>query len=261
MQHTRSHRASALSLQRLQMMRQMLADQRRHKIVAMIVAPVRRIVQRHTRIAAHLHQALRQQLTLLQERVRSALIDEQPQPLDRCQIGGHFSGGANQLSGVPSAPSLTRFVGAQIPGQRFLAPRALHRIGDGRQSRSGPIQTGIAQRTNQRTVTAHAVTGDALAAGNDRQLGGAQRNQFDGDVAVHAIVVGPRRLRGVHIETGAGAEIPAVVFAGQVEATRRCVRADEDETELGGVSGRLGGDQFLKTLHYITFLTIVMKTV
>lgn len=43
--------------------------------------------------------------------------------------------------------------------------------------------------------------------------------QFGRDVTVHVIPLGPRFLRCVDVETGAGAEVVGVVFALDVEAT------------------------------------------
>ena len=51
--------------------------------------------------------------------------------------------------------------------------------------------------------------------------------QFGRDVAVHFVVRGIRWLGRVEVEAGAGAEVPGVFFAGELQAS--CIRRSENE--------------------------------
>jgi hypothetical protein len=59
-----------------------------------------------------------------------------------------------------------------------------------------------------------------------------QRRQFLADVAAHAVVRGPGRLRSVEIKTGADAEIPLLAVARQVEPARRGIAGHQHQAQL-----------------------------
>lgn len=64
------------------------------------------------------------------------------------------------------------------------------------------------------------MTHNALSRGVEFGEGGEKRGgKLGGDVAVHFVVGGVGGVCGVNVESGAGAEVPGFVFAGDVEAS------------------------------------------
>ena len=74
----------------------------------------------------------------------------------------------------------------------------------------------------------------------DREVQPHHRGQLFGDVIVHPVVLRPRFPLRVEIEAGAGAEIVAVVFAGQIQAARAGIRTHDRDAELGSHPLRAG---------------------
>jgi hypothetical protein len=72
-----------------------------------------------------------------------------------------------------------------------------------------------------------------------------QRRQLFDDVVVHAVVLGPRLLGGIEIETRALAQVIALGI-GHVIAAWAGVRGDDDHAVLGRIALRAGlGDEVL----------------
>lgn len=130
---------------------------------------------------------------------------------------------------------------AEVARERFLAPGAVDGVCDGRKGRDGFVFAGVTEvlfqrghflsvqplsnialdRTyqRQRPVSTHAVTRDAdptrikLWKRRKDRLG-----EFLGDVGVHVVPLVVRSLCRVDVEAGAGAEVPRVILAFDVQA-------------------------------------------
>lgn len=63
-------------------------------------------------------------------------------------------------------------------------------------------------------MSAHAVPEDADSRAVDlRERGEDCLRELGSDVAVHLVAIGPRLLRCVYVETGAGAKVVGIVLA------------------------------------------------
>ena len=82
-------------------------------------------------------------------------------------------------------------------------------------------------------MAAHRMAADAALCQN-RKTGLDQRRQFVHHIVVHSIMLRPWHLRGVKVETGAMAEIPAAIrVARYVGATRAGVGCNDDHAQFG----------------------------
>ena len=176
----------------------------------------------------------------MQEGVLTALIDEN----GRADAGAVLVGGQrlDQFHAVPGLPRL-RIV-AQVGAQNLLAPGHLRGGHDGGEGRDAAIALGIAQGHDQRAMPAHRMAKDAAHVAG-REVGFHEGRQLVHHVVVHPVVVGPRRLGGVHVEAGPLAQIVAFVI-GHVLAARAGVGGHQDEAVPGGMLLGTGlGDEVL----------------
>ena len=91
-------------------------------------------------------------------------------------------------------------------------------------------------------MAAHRMAEDATPVGCHREVLLDQRRQLRRHIAGHAVVPGPGFSRRIQIETGAGAEIPIIVLAGQAEPARTGIGRHQDQPQLGGEPERAGLD-------------------
>src|SRR5690606_31027178 len=124
----------------------------------------------------------------------------------------------HELAGVMGLPGLG--VGPQVAAERLAAPWAARRRRDRRKGRHRTEPPGMAQRQHQRAVPAHRMAEYAGALRIAGQLAGGDVVELARNVAFHAIVGAPRLGGRIQVETGAGAEVPVVVLAGNAGAAR-----------------------------------------
>src|SRR6185437_13081954 len=98
------------------------------------------------------------------------------------------------------------------------------------------------QGAHQRTMSAHGMAEYSAGAPKDRQLGGNEFREFPRHIAVHAVVLRPRRRRGVHVEAGRIAEVPAVGIPRQARLARTGVRRDQHQSQFRRGLLRMGLD-------------------
>ena len=109
---------------------------------------------------------------------------------------------------------------AKVAFKRLLAPRTLARIRDGRKGGDGLVFARVLEEERQSAVAAHAVAGDADARGIELWVFAEEKaRKFVGDVAVHFVALGPWLFRRIDVEAGACAEVVAVVFALDLQAS------------------------------------------
>lgn len=188
---------------------------------------------------------LREQLALLVEVVGSSLIKlvrNLPGLLVSCQrYTHHVNEGVqrtlpvlDQLSGIVLLPLL--LVITQVSGEGLLTPGAVDGVGDGRERADTLEHAGVLEVQRQGAVAAHGVAAD----GDPRRVkllecAEDEAGQLLGQVRLHLVVGAPGIARGVDVEAGGAAKVPAVVLAGQVEAARGRVRVQQGEAERRGV--------------------------
>src|ERR1700723_4388682 len=190
--------ASAELLQLLSVMAQVVRHESLYEVVPVIVARLNAQVHRLTGLGRSRGEFLRHQL-FDEEWIGRALIDEN---------GAGKRLARDQLAGGVFPPSLS--IRPEIVGERFLAPRTLHRCRDRRERGNRFVPVRVAQRANQRAVTSHGMAEDSGCAGLGGKMGGDQLRQLPRDITVHPIVLRPRRGGGIDVEPGRVAEIPAV---------------------------------------------------
>src|SRR5690554_4779411 len=83
-------------------------------------------------------------------------------------------------------------------------------------------------------MTAHGVAEDTHTCRVARQGCRSDFEQLLGDIGFHAVMPGPRFLRGIHIKAGARAEVPVIIFPLNTGATRAGVRRDQHEAQFCG---------------------------
>lgn len=66
-----------------------------------------------------------------------------------------------------------------------------------------------------------------------------QIDEFVCDITEHIVMVFPRLLNGVDVKAGTGTEIVRIVCAGNVDISRRRVRANYHDLVFSGVSERI----------------------
>ena len=129
--------------------------------------------------------------------------------------------------------ALTRRVFPEVRAECLVAPGHGGRRRDGRERAHGGVRVGVLEGDGERAQSAHGVSGNAL----ERRHGKVrldERGELLRDVGVHVVVLRPRLARGVHVEPGAGAEVPALVLAGDAGAARRGVGEHEHHALLRG---------------------------
>ena len=209
---------------------QMLPNKRADEVITVIVPLMIAQCQRLTGVTTGLFQRFGEELCG-QELVVESLVDE--------QIGDAVPG-LEQSGGVVGLPVLLIF--AEVVAECFLSPRAAYRCTDRCECGDRAEQVGVTQRQSQRAVSAHRMTGNADAIRICGELFGDDVAQFLRDIAFHAVMLRPRRLRCVEIKPGAGAEVPSVGFAGNAGLARAGVHRDQHQAELSGVALRSGFD-------------------
>ncbi len=206
---------------------QVVVDKALDEVVAVVIARMAAQRERLAQLVAGGLQGLGQQLFFMQKLVGQALVDQDAGRVGRLGLGLH------QCAGVMLGPE--GLVGFQSPTQiarkGFLAPGAVHGVGNGRKGRQAFEQTRMAQRQRQRPMGAHAVAKDAQALGVYGQVAGQQGNQLIREIAFHAPVAFPRGLLGIEVKAGAHAKVPAVRLAGRVGATRAGVGGDQGDVQ------------------------------
>lgn len=170
-------------------------------------------------------QVLRQQLLAGQEVVCCTLVDEEL--LRSALVLRH------QMRGIPQGPVIR--IGAQIAGKGLLAPRALGGIGNRRKGGHRLVQPGILKRADQGSVAAHTVAEYTAFTGNHGQIGIDHIHQLLGDIAVHLVVLRPRLLLCIHIESSPASKVVCIILAGNFHAPGRSVRIDDDQVVASGV--------------------------
>lgn len=203
------------------MMAQVVFDETGDEVIAVVVAVLHAQVERVSGSQCGDLQDLRFELGG-QKLVAVALIDED---------GQLFGGRGDELAGVPFSP--LRAVFAKVTRESLFAPGHDHRVADRREGGKRLVAARIAQGADQRAVAAHRMAADAALVGN-WEAGLDQRRQFVHHVVVHPVMLRPRGLRRVEVETGAMAKIPAAIrIARHVVAARAGVGGDDDHAEFG----------------------------
>ena len=174
-------------------------------------------------------EVLGEQLLLVVEVVASADVDEAGQLRAALELG------PDQFCGVAAGPQ-GLILAAKVAAERLLAPGALARVADGRQRADAAVLARVLQEQGEGAVAAHAVAGNGHARLVELVAKGAEDGlgQLLGDVRLHVVVLLPGLGRGVNVEAGALAKVPAVLLARQVGAPRRRVRVQHGQAGLAG---------------------------
>jgi hypothetical protein len=93
---------------------------------------------------------------------------------------------------------------------------------------------GVLEGADEGAVAAHRVPEDAARVGPGGEVLRDDGGQLPRDVGVHPVVDGPGPFSGVHVEAGAGAEVPVLVLAGDARVARAGVGGDQHQAVLGG---------------------------
>src|SRR5690606_38820645 len=138
---------AGLALQRRRMVGDVLTDEARDEVVAVVVAGPQVERERMAGPLAGLAQRLRPQL--FDELVVLALVH---------QDGQAFGRRLHQLGGVVRLPGL--LILAEIGAKRLLSPGHAGGRGDGSERRDAAVAAGLAQRDGEGPVAAHRVPED-----------------------------------------------------------------------------------------------------
>src|SRR5918994_2183925 len=142
-------------------MAQVILDERRDEVIAVVVTGLAPERQRIAGVLASLFQAIRHQLQL-EERIGEALIDEERWP--SVYVGQR----ADEFAGVVRAPAFA--VRPQVAAECFLPPGAMHRRDDRRECGDRTKALRMTQAERQRAMAAHRMAEDALPARIDRKI-------------------------------------------------------------------------------------------
>src|SRR5688572_28791735 len=215
------------------MMAQVILDERRDEVIAVVVTGLAPERQWIAAVLASLFQAIRHQLRL-EERIGETLIDEERRP------SVHVGQRAEEFAGVVRAPAFA--VRPQVAAECFLSPGAMHRREDRRERGDRTKALRMTQAERQGAVAAHRMAEDALPARIYREIPLDERRQLPRDPAVHAVVARPGFFGRIHVETRGDAEVPVVAVARQRYAAWARVRRDQGEAEFRGHALRAGLD-------------------
>src|SRR5882724_1640244 len=167
-------------LQNLCVMLQMIGHERLNEKVPMVIARLHAEREFLSRRRGRGGEFFGQQLLVREELIGRALVY---QDVRREGLARH------ELGRIMFAPGL--LIGTQVIGERLLSPRGLHRRGDGRERRYGPVLRRIAQCECQGAVASHRVAEDPGGTGQGGQIGRHGFGKFAGDIAVHAVIRRP----------------------------------------------------------------------
>ena len=102
---------------------------------------------------------------------------------------------------------------------------------------AGAVALRVTQAEHQGSMSAHGMTGETQALRIQGQVCAESLRKLVDHVAVHPVVLLPRRLFGIHVEASAMAEIPMAIWVARHRfAAGAGVGHDESQSELGGQS-------------------------
>ena len=169
-------------------MLQVLFNERRNEVIAVVIALVATNFERQTAFGTGLFEQLRFEL-FLEKGVGEALVDEYfAVRRSICKPARNFTG----IVVVPGRP-----VSAEIIAERLLAPRAMQSLADRRKCRKRSVKIRVSETDCQRTVSTHRVPAQTLPAGVAREVIEYSILQLGRHIVIHMIVLRPGFFDGI----------------------------------------------------------------